>query len=47
MISSGDGAIGASKLTGEVMGIMTELPSMVKNITGVDINKVTIITHLF
>lgn len=40
MISSGQGEIGAAKLTGEVLQIVTKVPEMVKNITGVDIMKV-------
>lgn len=39
MVSSGQGDIGAAKLTGEVLQIVTKVPEMVKNITGVDIMK--------
>ncbi|XP_065366853.1 flotillin-1 isoform X1 [Calliphora vicina] len=37
MISSGQGEIGAAKLTGEVLQIVNKVPELVKNITGVDI----------
>ncbi|KAL1130957.1 hypothetical protein AAG570_012198 [Ranatra chinensis] len=40
MVSSGNGDVGASKLTGEVLQIVTKVPEMVKVITGVDIMKV-------
>uniref|UniRef100_A0A1B6M950 Band 7 domain-containing protein n=1 Tax=Graphocephala atropunctata TaxID=36148 RepID=A0A1B6M950_9HEMI len=39
MVSSGQGEIGAAKLTGEVLQIVTKVPEMVKNMTGVDIMK--------
>eukprot|EP00096_Caligus_rogercresseyi_P014879 TRINITY_DN7357_c0_g1_i1.p1 TRINITY_DN7357_c0_g1~~TRINITY_DN7357_c0_g1_i1.p1 ORF type:complete len:441 (-),score=145.50 TRINITY_DN7357_c0_g1_i1:591-1913(-) len=37
MISDGSGEIGASRLTGEVLTIMTSVSSTVKSLTGVDI----------
>ncbi|XP_023162782.1 flotillin-1 isoform X2 [Drosophila hydei] len=37
MISSGQGDIGAAKLTGEVLQIVNKVPELVKSITGVDI----------
>ncbi|XP_054738083.1 flotillin-1 isoform X1 [Anastrepha obliqua] len=37
MVSSGQGDIGAAKLTGEVLQIVNKVPELVKNITGVDI----------
>merc|ERR1711915_652276 len=37
MVSTGDGPVGASKLTGEVLDIMKSLPDTVKAMTGVDI----------
>lgn len=40
MISSGQGDIGAAKLTGEVLQIVNKIPELVKNITGVDISRV-------
>lgn len=40
MVSSGQGDIGASKLTGEVLSIVSKVPEVVKNLTGVDIIKV-------
>lgn len=40
MVSSGQGEIGAAKLTGEVLQIVTKVPEMVKSMTGVDIMKV-------
>ncbi|XP_069179863.1 flotillin-1 isoform X5 [Procambarus clarkii] len=39
MVSSGKSEIGAAKLTGEVMEIITRVPQMVKTLTGVDITK--------
>lgn len=39
MVSS-NGDIGASKLTGEVLHIMTQMPEMVKAMSGIDISKV-------
>lgn len=38
MIASGDGAIGANRITGEVLDIMGSLPDTVKRMTGVDIS---------
>jgi len=40
MVSSGQGDIGAAKLTGEVLTIVSKVPEVVKNLTGVDIIKV-------
>ncbi|KRF79158.1 flotillin-1 isoform X2 [Drosophila novamexicana] len=37
MVSSGQGDIGAAKLTGEILQIVNKVPELVKNITGVDI----------
>ncbi|XP_069694172.1 flotillin-1 isoform X1 [Periplaneta americana] len=39
MVSSGQGDIGAAKLTGEVLSIVSKVPEVVKNLTGVDIVK--------
>jgi len=39
MVSSGDGPVGASKLTEEMLSIMGSLPTMVKDMTGVDIKQ--------
>merc|ERR1712025_1558409 len=39
MVSTGDGPVGASKMTGEVMEIMASLPDTVKAMTGVDITQ--------
>lgn len=39
MVSSGQGDIGAAKLTGEVLSIVSKVPEVVKNLTGVDIIK--------
>jgi len=39
MVSSGKGEVGAMKLTNEVMGIMEKLPSVVENLTGINIAK--------
>lgn len=37
MVSTGDGPIGASRVTGEVLEIMSSLPETIKQMTGVDI----------
>ncbi|XP_063984268.1 flotillin-1 isoform X2 [Diachasmimorpha longicaudata] len=39
MVSSGNGSVGAEKLTEEVLNIVTRVPELVKNLTGVDIAK--------
>ncbi|XP_044746126.1 flotillin-1 isoform X1 [Coccinella septempunctata] len=39
MVSTGSGDVGASKLTGEVLDIVTRMPMLVKSMTGVDIAK--------
>lgn len=36
MISSGDGEVGAAKLTGEILDIMAKVPNLVKSLTGID-----------
>merc|ERR1712080_10609 len=41
MVSTGDGPIGASKLTGEVLSIMSSIPDMVRDMTGVNIKQLT------
>merc|ERR1711992_519715 len=38
MVASGDGTIGANRITGEVLDIMGSLPDTVKKMTGVDIS---------
>ncbi|MBN3322102.1 FLOT1 protein, partial [Atractosteus spatula] len=40
MVSSGGGDVGASKLTGEVLDIMTRLPETIERLTGVNIVQV-------
>lgn len=40
MVSTGQGDVGAAKLTGEVLDIVTKVPGLVKTMTGVDIVKV-------
>ncbi len=40
MVSSGQGDVGAAKLTGEVLTVMEKLPQVVEGMTGVDIAKV-------
>uniref|UniRef100_A0A7N9AK00 Flotillin n=1 Tax=Mastacembelus armatus TaxID=205130 RepID=A0A7N9AK00_9TELE len=40
MVSSGSSEVGASKLAGEVLDIMTRLPSTVEKLTGVNISQV-------
>ncbi|EDW32188.1 GL11508 [Drosophila persimilis] len=39
MISSGQGDIGAAKLTGEILQIVNKVPELVKSMTGVDISR--------
>ena len=39
MVSTGEGAVGASRVTGEVLEIMASLPDTVRAMTGVDITK--------
>uniref|UniRef100_A0A8D9APA1 Flotillin-1 n=1 Tax=Cacopsylla melanoneura TaxID=428564 RepID=A0A8D9APA1_9HEMI len=39
MVSSGNGELGAAKLTGEILTIVARVPEMVKSLTGVDILK--------
>ncbi|KAK7147525.1 hypothetical protein R3I94_010143 [Phoxinus phoxinus] len=41
MVSSGGSEVGVSKLTGEILEIMTRLPSAVEKLTGVKISQVT------
>lgn len=40
MVSSGGSEVGASKLAGEVLDIMTKLPATVEKLTGIDISLV-------
>lgn len=40
MIASGSGDVGAARLTNEIIGIVTQVPEMVKTMTGVDVMKV-------
>ena len=40
MVNSGDGPIGASRVTGEILEIMGSLPDTVEKLTGVSISKV-------
>ena len=39
MVSSGDGPVGASKMTGEILDVMGSLPDVVEKMTGVSIAK--------
>lgn len=41
MVSSGGSEVGAAKLAGEVLEIMTRLPSAVEKLTGIDISQVS------
>lgn len=41
MVSTGGGEIGAAKLTGEILDIVNKVPELVKNLTGVDIARVS------
>ena len=38
MVATGDGPVGANRMTGEVLDIMGSLPDTVKRMTGVDIS---------
>lgn len=40
MVSNGKGDMGASKITGEVLDIVANLPKSVESLTGIDISKV-------
>lgn len=40
MVSSGGSEVGASKLAGEVLDIMTRVPGALEKLTGVDISQV-------
>lgn len=40
MVSSGGSEVGAAKLAGEVLDIMTRLPTAVEKLTGVNISQV-------
>lgn len=40
MVSSGNGDVGAAKLTQEVFTIVSKVPELVKTMTGVEISKV-------
>lgn len=40
MVSSGDGQVGAAKLTNEVVDIVNQLPKVVESMTGMNIEKV-------
>jgi len=39
MVSSGNGAVGASKITGELLDIVVKLPKAMEELTGIDITK--------
>lgn len=43
MVSSGAGEVGAAKLSGEVLDIMTRVPDVVEKLTGVSISQVGIL----
>jgi len=40
MVQSGEGEVGAAKLTGEVLDIMGKVPTLVKQLTGIDMAQV-------
>lgn len=40
MVSSGNGEIGAAKLTSEILAIIDKVPELAKAMTGVDIKRV-------
>ncbi|XP_042166331.1 flotillin-1 isoform X2 [Oncorhynchus tshawytscha] len=46
MVSSGGGEVGAAKLTGEVLDIMTRLPAAVEKLTGINISQVGLSTRM-
>lgn len=41
MVSTGQGEVGAAKLTGEIMDIVTKVPEMVTKLTGVNISNIS------
>nr|XP_045624295.1 flotillin-1-like [Procambarus clarkii] len=41
MVSSGDSPVGANKLTQEVINITNSVPELIKNVTGIDLLKIT------
>ena len=43
MVSGGDGEVGASKITGEVLNIIRQMPKVVEDLTGIDITKVCMV----
>lgn len=45
MVSSGNGQVGVSKITDEVIQVMERMPVAVKNMTGVDISKTMKVTR--
>ena len=47
MVNSGDGPVGASRMTGEILEIMGSLPDTVEKMTGVNITKVWWLTYIF
>jgi len=47
MVATGDGEIGAARMANEVMNVMKSLPTMVNDMTGVDMNKVRGIFEAF
>jgi flotillin len=40
MVSTGSGEVGAAKLTGEVLAIVSRIPELVKQMTNIDISRV-------
>ena len=42
LVSSGSGAMGAAKVTGEVLDILSRLPESVERLTGVSISQVRV-----
>lgn len=40
LVSSGSGAVGAAKVTGEVLDILSRLPESVERLTGISISQV-------
>jgi flotillin len=40
MVSSGSSEVGAAKLTGEVLTIVSRIPELVKGFTNIDVTKV-------
>ena len=47
MVSTGNGEVGAAKLTSEVLQVIEKLPQVVEGMTGVNISKVTLMFYYY